>query len=317
MVLVHGGGGTAFEEWVQLWVSRGYAAIAMDTCGYTGRQGQRERHALGGPEGWGGFDQIDEPVEDQWPYHAVADVILAHSLIRSFPEVDKERIGITGISWGGYLTCIVAGVDHRFKLAVPVYGCGFLGRNSVWIDLFSDMGDEKAAIWLDQWDPSRFLGEVTMPIMWVTGTNDFAFPLDSLQESYRLVKGRRTLCIRLRMLHGHGGPGEKPLEIHVFANSLLKGEPPLAHIVEQNRRGQEARITFDCVVPITKAELCFTTERGKWQDRTWDTIEADLDSEGKRAKAELPEGTAVYYFNLTDERGCIVSSEHEELRQSG
>jgi cephalosporin-C deacetylase-like acetyl esterase len=33
MVLVHGGGGSAFITWVKLWVSRGYAAIAMDTCG--------------------------------------------------------------------------------------------------------------------------------------------------------------------------------------------------------------------------------------------------------------------------------------------
>ena len=33
MVLVHGGGGTAFAEWVKAWTSRGYAAIAMDTCG--------------------------------------------------------------------------------------------------------------------------------------------------------------------------------------------------------------------------------------------------------------------------------------------
>ena len=33
MVLVHGGGGTAFKEWVQLWNRRGYAAIAMDLAG--------------------------------------------------------------------------------------------------------------------------------------------------------------------------------------------------------------------------------------------------------------------------------------------
>ena len=31
MVLVHGGGGTAFDSWIRLWNSRGYAAIAMDT----------------------------------------------------------------------------------------------------------------------------------------------------------------------------------------------------------------------------------------------------------------------------------------------
>ena len=31
MVLIHGGGGTAFAKWVKFWNSRGYAAIAMDT----------------------------------------------------------------------------------------------------------------------------------------------------------------------------------------------------------------------------------------------------------------------------------------------
>ncbi|HQN00937.1 MAG TPA: acetylxylan esterase, partial [Candidatus Hydrogenedentes bacterium] len=112
MVLVHGGGGTAFAEWVRLWVKRGYCAIAMDTCGCVprGEYGNWERHDAGGPAGWGGFDQLDAPIKDQWTYHAIADVLLAHSLLRSFPEVDAEHTGITGISWGGYLTCLTAGL---------------------------------------------------------------------------------------------------------------------------------------------------------------------------------------------------------------
>ena len=32
MLLVHGGGGTAFADWVRIWNARGYAALAMDTC---------------------------------------------------------------------------------------------------------------------------------------------------------------------------------------------------------------------------------------------------------------------------------------------
>ena len=61
MVLVHGGGGTAFDVWVRLWNSRGYAAIAMDLCGCVpvGTYGHWQRHPAGGPPGWGGFDQID------------------------------------------------------------------------------------------------------------------------------------------------------------------------------------------------------------------------------------------------------------------
>lgn len=33
MVLVHGGGGTAFADWVKLWTARGYAAISMSYDG--------------------------------------------------------------------------------------------------------------------------------------------------------------------------------------------------------------------------------------------------------------------------------------------
>ena len=33
IVLIHGGGGTALPDWVQLWNRRGFAAIAVDNCG--------------------------------------------------------------------------------------------------------------------------------------------------------------------------------------------------------------------------------------------------------------------------------------------
>jgi len=315
MVLVHGGGGSAFIPWVRLWIERGYAAIAMDTCGCISSGGYRNhpRHENGGPPGWGGFDQLDWPIEDQWTYHAVADAILAHSLIRSMPEVDPERTGVTGISWGGYLTCIVAGVDSRFKFAAPVYGCGFLGDNSVWLDTFKNLGPEKAKLWLEQWDPSQYLPEARMPMLWVTGTNDFAYPMDSLQKSYRRPQSARTLCLRVRMPHGHGGAGENPEEIRAMADAVLKGGAPLAQVTSAGRRGRDVWATFKSEVPIVKAELNYTTDTGKWQDRNWQTIEATLDVDAGKASAALPEGVTVYYLNLIDERNLVVSSEHEEM----
>ncbi len=111
MVLVHGGGGTAHAAAMgpAYGTSRGYAAIAMDTCGagLAANEPNQKRLDDGGPPGWdASFTQVDLPIEDQWPYHAVADVVLAHSLLRSLPQVDAEKIGLTGISWGGYLTCL-------------------------------------------------------------------------------------------------------------------------------------------------------------------------------------------------------------------
>ena len=80
MVLIHGGGGTAFDRWVKVWNARGYAAIAMDLCGCVpvGEYGKWQRHDLGGPPGWdASFGQLDDPIEDQWTYHAVSAAALA------------------------------------------------------------------------------------------------------------------------------------------------------------------------------------------------------------------------------------------------
>jgi len=114
MVLLHGGGGTAFAEWVRMWNARGFAAIAVDTVGtrplraVAGKEWnpERSRHEFSGPAGWGDFANVDAPVGEQWTYHAVAVTIAAHSFLRTLPGVDAGRTGLTGISWGGYLTSI-------------------------------------------------------------------------------------------------------------------------------------------------------------------------------------------------------------------
>ena len=317
MVLVHGGGGTAFDRWVRLWNQRGYAAIAMDLCGCVPvREPTKrwKRHEHGGPPGWGGFEQVDWPAPDQWTYQAIADILLAHSLIRSQPEVDPQRIGVTGISWGGYLTSIVSGVDPRFRFAAPVYGCGYLGDNSAWLPTFEKMKPDQRARWLGWWDPSVHLRQAKMPVLWVNGTNDFAYPMDSWQKSYRSTQGPRTLCLRVRMPHGHGAAGENPAEIHAFAESLLNGGAPLAKVTGQGREKDRVWATFESRTPITRAELSFTRDDDRWQQRKWETAAAELDSAAHRATARLPQGVKVCYLNLIDKGGLIVSGEHEVLR---
>jgi hypothetical protein len=205
----------------------------------------------------------------------VADVILAHSLIRTLPEVDSERIGITGISWGGYLACIVAGLDPRFKLAVPVYGCGFY-RDTGFKGELARLGEERAEKWLSLWDPSVYLGRAEMPFLWVTGSNDFAYPLDALQKSYRLPGNVLTLCVRLRMPHGHGGAGEKPEEIRVFVDSLLKDGTALTTVTGSGCNGESVWVTFSAQAPITRVELNYTKDTGPWQKRNWESMPAVL-----------------------------------------
>jgi|688.fasta_scaffold01551_9 dienelactone hydrolase len=313
MVLLHGGGGTAFDLWVKRWNERGYAAIAIDLCGCipVGTYGNWKRHPWAGPPGWdASFDQIDQPIEDQWTYHAVGAAILGHNLLRGDPKIDPDRTGVTGISWGGYLTSIVAGVDPRYQLAVPVYGCGYLGENSAWRDRFQQMGPEKSTRWLDQWDPSVYLSRAKMPMLWVNGTNDFAYPMDSWQKSYRLPGGPRTLALRIRMPHGHGEAGEGPEEIRVFADQWLRGGAPLGRWIDQGMEGRTAWGRFQSDVAIERVELAYTCDSGPWQERRWEAVEGRLDQERTRVEVEVPEGATVGYWNLFDSRQCVSSSQH-------
>jgi dienelactone hydrolase len=308
VVLIHGGGGTAFADWVRLWNSRGYAAISMDTCGSLpgGGHGKRLRHDNGGPGGWGGYDQIDWPRTDQWAYHAIADVILANSLLRSLPGVDENRVGVTGISWGGYLCSMTAGVDDRFCFAAPVYGCGFTTEHA-FASSVQGLGEERADRWMRWWDPAAYLAAAEMPMLWLTGSNDFAYTLNAFQKSYRLSKSPRTICVRLRMPHGQH-EGSVPQEIAAFADSIVNKGAPLTNITGTGEKDGHVWATFEGSVPVVKAELNYTCDTGRWQDRKWEAVPATI--EGNKVSADLPAAATVYYVNLIDERDLVVSTEH-------
>lgn len=310
MVLVHGGGGTAFAEWVRIWNRRGFAAIAMDTSGAVplprGKAHPlnvpRRRHEFAGPNGWGGFDQVDEPLKDQWSYHAVAAVIRAHSLLRSFPEVDERRVGLTGISYGGYLSSIAGSLDRRFRFAAPVYGCGFAdGEESAWLPALEKMGSARRERWLAQWDAARYLPEARIPFLWVSGTNDRYYPLPGLQRSYRLPRGPRYLSIMPGMKHSHPD-GVKPEVIAAFAQS----PEGLIQVQGSGERGEKVWAQFKG--RCSSAVLHYTEDAGPWLSRVWRAVPAEV--RGRRVEGQLPAKTVAYFFNLSDERGITVSSEH-------
>ena len=305
IVLVHGGGGKAFPRWAELWASRGYAAIAMDLSGST--QPHSPRTDAGPRQRDEVIFRTDGPAGDQWSYHAVAAVIRAHSLLRSFPEVDAERTAITGISWGGYLTCIAAGLDDRFKAAVPVYGCGFLAENSVWLGYFERMSGESRDTWVRLWDPSRYVGSATMPMLFVNGGKDFAYPPDSHARTYALVKSHKNLCFLPDLAHGH--VFDRPPAIEHFIRQHLEGGTPLARIAEPDVKADQVSARVESGTRLIKAELHYTTDPipGDAKSRVWTTLPAEIT--GQTIHAKLPAAQpSIWFLNVTDDRGVTTSS---------
>jgi dienelactone hydrolase len=313
IVLVHGGGGKAFIEWARHWAKRGYVALAMDLSG----NGPAGKLPDGGPDQADKvkFREFDrESVHEMWTYHAVAAVIRGHSLLQSLPEVDARRTGITGISWGGYLTCIVAGLDQRFKVAAPVYGCGFLGENSVWKDgSLAAMSEESRELWLELFDPRYYVGRIRCPILFLNGTTDFAYPLDSYQKTYRQVpQTLRSVVVVPDLPHGHIWTFP---EVDAFVDSVIAGGVRLPKAGPAVLEGNTLAARVTTPLPLKEATLCYTTSDGPWPGREWRTIPAQF--RGDQVMAILPEDRPrVAFLAGADTRGLRFSSEHLELARS-
>ena len=316
IVLIHGGGGTAFKSWVELWARRGYAAIAMDLAGARPADDdpkQRTRLEHGGPaqDDEAKFESIrTDDTSDDWPYHAVANSVLAHSLLCGFREVNEDRTAVTGISWGGYTCCLVASIDSRFKAGVPVYGCGYLHENSSWLPQFARLGADLTKKWVQLYDPSTYLPRCHVPLFFVNGTSDLNYPLDSYHKTLRAAgPAVKNVRITVEMPHSHEA-GWAPAEIGLFVDSLLgvNDTPPLPSCGVASDDSGRVTAYADAELEIQSAELHFALPRGQpVNQRAWESRPATI--KGKRISAEwLPPEADLFFFTLTDERGAIVSS---------
>lgn len=324
IVLVHGGDGSAFRRWVKFWCAKGYAAISMDTCGcVSGNEAGNEHvghfpHEWSGPRGWPTDFPEGEKTEDQWAYHAVSAVIRGHSLLASLPGVDPARIGITGVSWGGYLTCMTASTDSRFAFAAPVYGCGFLDNNSFWNDLHIKNGTmEEWTRWASYFDPGHYLANAGCPFLFIDGTNDDFFPPDSLQKTCDSLPAgiTRYRATRPRMRHAHFDGAEHPAELVDFADAILRNGKEYPKCLFSQEEDGTVTCRFSAGgFAFDRFVLEYTQDGGRWQTREWKSLPMTPDSLKCSASVKLPPSVSCWYANAYTEDGKCISGEFQIRR---
>ncbi|MGB2091780.1 MAG: alpha/beta hydrolase family protein [Akkermansiaceae bacterium] len=314
MVLVHGGGGTAFKEWVERWNERGYAAISIAVEGQTDQKpgsegGHWKKHPWGGPSRVGIYGDTDEPIKDQWMYHAVADTILAHNLIRSLPGVDGDKVGIMGISWGGVITSTVIGLDGRFAFAIPTYGCGDLAEAQN--QYGKSLGNNGA--YKHVYDPMLRLENVEMPTLWFSWPEDKHFPMDKFANCYRKVSGPYMVSLIPKMGHGHGPPWNKP-DSYAFADSITRQGKPWCRQSSLERDGNKVIASFEASEELSEPVLVYSTEKGFTGKRKWIEQKARGLKKGGAyvVEAELPAGVTGWFINVQSGELTASSAYKEE-----
>lgn len=313
IVLVHGGGGSAFKEWVERWNKHGFAAISIAVEGQTDRKisGKNkkkawERHQWAGPHRVGIFGDSNKELKNQWMYHAVSQTILANSLLRSLPEVQDEQVGLMGVSWGGIISSIVLGIDQRFAFTIPVYGCGYL--NEADNQYKRNLVDNNT--YLNGWEAGHRLDQATMPVLWLSWPGDKHFPMEILKESYDQCGSGNMVSLVPNMGHGHGPAWSRP-ESYAFAKSIIEDGTLWCERLESGILKNQLFAKFKTDRVLERATLVHTKDSGFTGHRKWKETEIRLTKKNGFWLADwpLPKDTTGWFVNVEAD-GLVVSSDY-------
>lgn len=308
IVLLHGGGGQAYEDWVKLWAERGYAALAID-------QGSAENPSKApGPPMGKQLQQWDKPAKDRWFYHAPANAILAHSLLRSLPEVASDQVALHGISWGGFVTTLAASLDFRFVCAVPVYGCGFLDEGSRWQKTFQRLPLEQQQDWKQRWDPAAYLSESKVPFLLINGTEDPFFHYPAHRATAEALPNAKVKW-QPELKHGHT-PGWSVPEIFAFVDHHTgKTTASLPKLGRPEMQDGEIQVPYRSDVGLVAGDLWGATDPGPYHLQPKEEpkgrskfFRQPAVIENGLIKAKLPSDTKAYFVSATDKQGLTVTT---------
>ena len=293
IVLAHGGGGTVSKEWMEYWMAQGYVALAFDSfANQLDESGNKVANPEGGPKESGGgsnLDSVDEPY-DSWIYHAVCGAIMSNNILRARAGVDKNRIVMTGNSWGGFVTCMTAGVDKRFAAFASTNGSGFVYNDTTW-QKDGKFGGERKQEWIELYDPSSYLPYATKPMMFVSGVDDDWFSAYNRQASADLVKGKVFYSQRTNIDHTQW---RKEQEIAAFFSHVLYREENITLISEVEISDGVASFTYENKT-FESVKFVYTTST-ELDSHLWKWQSVEVTAENGVCSYAIPENTTAFLF---------------------
>lgn len=324
ILVCHGGGGTAEQVSPQVigWAEKGYVSVCQDQPGiYNSRLGDSS-----GPSsdpGAGRFRYRDD-ITDSALYDGVVAALQGLALLRSQPDVDRTRIGVTGGSWGGYMTTMVSGLaGDRVKACFAVYGCGFYDHGAIWLPQINALGETGRQAWLDQLDAGRPARQMTAAYMVATATNDWFFWPSAMMATYGAVQGPRNIVwapndshalnipggTQSREPFGHG-PHRTWLE-QCWLDYQLKNEgdafPQVvdAHEIGRSAAGLIVEFQVDGPLPLESGQVWYSAGELPYRLRWWHSVPTEtLDRGLYRAVIPIAEpDQPLDWFGTTSDSG--------------
>ena len=210
-----------------IWFARnGYICLTLDTLQLGEIQGLHHGTYREGMWWWNSRGYTPAGVE-AW------NSIRALDYLQTRPEVDTNRIGVTGRSGGGAYSWWIAALDDRIRAAAPVAGITDL-QNHVVDGTVEGHCDCMFMVNTYRWDYPQVAALVApRPLLIVNTDADSIFPLDGVVRTHRQVRRIYELLHAPQQLGLVIGPGPhkdtQDLQVPVFRwfNRHLKQNEPL------------------------------------------------------------------------------------------
>lgn len=159
--------------------------------------------------------------------------IRALDYLETRPEIDADRIGVTGRSGGGAYSWWIAAIDERIKCAIPVAGIATL-RNHVVDGCVEGHCDCMYMLNTHRWDYATVAALVApRPLLISNSDKDRIFPLNGVVEVHRQVRHiyelhQQPLKLGLQITEGPHKDTQE-LRVHAFRwfNRWLKDDDTL------------------------------------------------------------------------------------------
>jgi dipeptidyl aminopeptidase/acylaminoacyl peptidase len=179
---IHGGpAGQYGFDWYhefQVYASRGWAVFFANPRGSTGYGEKFER---GIEMNWGANDYVD--------VMNGVDAALA-----KYPWIDRDRLGVTGGSYGGFMTNWIVGHTNRFKAAVTLRSISnFISDDGTRDGAYGHAEDfggdifDKFDLYWDR-SPLKYAKQVKTPTLILHSDNDFRVPIEQGEQWFRALR---------------------------------------------------------------------------------------------------------------------------------
>ena len=250
-------------------------------------------------------------------FDAVVAELQAFDLLAAQPGIIKDRIGVAGISMGGYSTTIVAGLlGDRIRAAYSKFGCGFYDRGSEWTGMLKSLPDDEREAWLHHLDAGRRASGIKAPYFIAAAASDHFFWPPAVNSTLSMIPAGSNQAYAPANHRLTGIPDEGNLDL-LYMSYWLKGEgQPFPKVMidscqTQPDGGKQITFSVEAPLPVKTATVYVTAGGDSWEKSTWEPIAAQPAGENK-FQAVIPAGKVnkrgAWFVNVSDARPATAGS---------